>query len=139
MKYFMNTRVSALTAVVRNRFFLVAIAIAAFLPLAANAQGGGGCEYEITSIALVFHLFGCILAAAVLPMLVTLSVVVFIIGILKYIAGADEAAKREEGRKFMIYGIVALFVMVSIWGLVGIIKGTFGIGTNVLIPQLMQY
>lgn len=110
-----------------------------FLPIVASAQNNGACEYEITSIALVFHLFGCILAAAVLPMLVTLAVVIFIIGIVKYIAGGDEVAKREEGRKFMIYGIIALFVMVSVWGLVGIIKGTFGIGTNILIPQLMQY
>ncbi len=109
------------------------------LPLISSAQGSSGnavCDFEITSVAEMFHLFGCILSAAVLPLLVTLAIVIFIIGIVKYIAKADEAKEREEGRKFMIYGIVALFVMVSIWGLVGIIQGTFGLGTNVLIPQL---
>ena len=109
------------------------------LPLISSAQGSsssGGCDFEITSIAEVFHLFGCILSVAVLPLLVTVAIVIFIIGIIKYISKADEAKEREEGRNFMIYGIVALFVMVSIWGLVGIIQGTFGLGTNVLIPQL---
>lgn len=111
-----------------------------FAPLVVSAQEQtGACQYNINSIALVFHLFGCILASAVIPMLVTLTVVVFIIGVLKYIAGADEAAKREEGRKFMIYGIVGLFVMVSIWGLVGILQGTFGLGTNILLPQMTEF
>ena len=123
-----------------KRFFIGYISLASFLPIVASAQQQtGACQYEINSIALVFHLFGCILASAVIPLLVTLTVVVFIIGILKYIAGADEAAKREEGRKFMIYGIVGLFVMVSIWGLVGILQGTFGLGTNILVPQLTEF
>lgn len=110
------------------------------LPTFALAQGSvtvsGTCDYQIDSLAMVFHLFGCILAAAVLPLLVTLAVVIFIIGVIKYIVKSNEQKDREEGRKFMIYGIVALFVIVSIWGLVGIIQGTFGLGTNVLIPQL---
>lgn len=102
-------------------------------------QGTGGsnvCDYDIESIAEVFHLFGCILGAAVIPMLVTLAVVIFIIGVIKYISKADEEAGRKEGKNLMIYGIIGLFVIVSIWGLVGIIQGTFGLGTNVLIPQL---
>ncbi len=116
-----------------NLFFVPLLYL---VPIIASAQRNGVCDYEITSIALVFHLFGCILSSAVIPLLITLSVVMFIVGVLKYLTKADEVKEREEGRKFMIYGIVALFVMVSIWGLVGIIQGTFGVGTNVLIPQL---
>lgn len=118
---------------------LLVLPIMYLLPVLTFAQGqggGGACEYEITSLAMIFHLFGCILSVAVIPLLVTLSVVLFIIGVIKYITKADEVAEREQGRNFMIYGIVALFVMVSIWGLVGIIQGTFGLGTNVLIPQV---
>ncbi|MCC7470017.1 MAG: hypothetical protein IT284_02680 [Bacteroidetes bacterium] len=114
--------------------------ISIFTPILAfaqgNSSGGNACDFEITSIAMVFHLFGCILSVAVLPLLVTVAVVVFIIGVIKYISKGDESKSREEGQKFMLYGIIGLFVMVSIWGLVGIIQGTFGLGTNVLIPQL---
>jgi len=108
------------------------------LTFAQQTVGGssGTCDYQIESIAEIFHLFGCILAAAVIPMLVTLAVVIFIIGVIKYISKADEEAGRKEGKNLMIYGIIGLFVIVSIWGLVGIIQGTFGLGTNVLIPQL---
>ncbi len=117
-------------------FFLPAILFFLVSPSLAFAQGNSACQYEFQSIADIFHLVGCILAVAVLPMLVTVAVVVFIVGILKYIINADEASEREQGRKFMIYGIVALFVMVSIWGLVGIIQSTFGLGSGVFIPQL---
>lgn len=35
----------------------------------------------------------------------------------------------------MIWGIIALAVMLSVWGLVGILGSTFNIGTSVL-PQV---
>lgn len=44
--------------------------------------------------------------------------------------------KRKQGKQYMIWGIIALFVMVSIWGLVAILTNTFGI--KLLIPQLSQ-
>lgn len=104
---------------------------------AQNSQTNAStCDDSIDNISDVLNLAGCIIKRALIPLLVLLSTVVFIIGVIKYIAGADQEAKRDEGRQFMIYGIVALFVMVSIWGLVGIIQGTFGLGTQVLIPQL---
>jgi hypothetical protein len=114
--------------------FLVTVIPAAVFAQQTNVTSS--CSDPITNISGVFNLAGCIIAGALIPLLVTLSVVVFIVGIIKYIAGADEAAKRQEGRNFMIYGIVALFVLVSIWGLVGVIQGTFGLPTIPLIPQL---
>ena len=39
----------------------------------------------------------------------------------------------------MIWGISALFVIVSIWGLVGILQGTFGVsgGGTTAIPGVL--
>lgn len=117
----------------------------ALIPAGVNAQlstQGGftpaeeGCSDNVENISDLLNLAGCIIISALIPLLITLSVIVFIIGVIKYIAGADEAAKREEGQKFMLYGIVALFVMISIWGLVGILQGTFGLGNTVVIPQM---
>lgn len=117
----------------------------ALIPGGVNAQlstqGGvtssnDGCSDNIENISDLLNLAGCIIISALIPLLITLSVIVFIIGVIKYIAGADEAAKRQEGQKFMLYGIVALFVMISIWGLVGILQGTFGLGNTVVIPQM---
>ncbi|MDP1625196.1 MAG: hypothetical protein Q8L64_05530 [bacterium] len=42
---------------------------------------------------------------------------------------------REEGRNIILYGIIGLFVMVSIWGLVNILDNTFRLSdTNAKNP-----
>jgi len=48
--------------------------------------------------------------------------------------------KKRKGQRASIYdlGIVALAVMLSVWGLVGILKTTFGINTgNSVLPQVV--
>ena len=73
---------------------------------------------------------------AIIPLIFALAVVFFVWGAVKFfIINADEEAKRAQGKQFMIWGVVALAVMVSIWGLVSILGNTFGIGTSVL-PQV---
>ena len=42
---------------------------------------------------------------------------------------ADEE-KKGVAKEKMIYGIIALFVMVSVWGIVNVLSGTFGFTTT---------
>ncbi|OHA58539.1 MAG: hypothetical protein A2571_02065 [Candidatus Vogelbacteria bacterium RIFOXYD1_FULL_44_32] len=60
--------------------------------------------------------------------LMTLAVVAFFWGLVKYIYSAG--AGKDEGKMIMVWGVVALFVMVSVWGLVAIIKTTIFGSTN---------
>ncbi len=47
--------------------------------------------------------------------------------------------KRESGRDTVIYGIIGLFVMISIWGFVNILQRTFNLqGSYVNPPTLHQ-
>ena len=62
---------------------------------------------------------------AVLALFVLVAVVVFFWGLIKYLYSVDE--KKHEGLQTMIWGIIAIFVMVSIWGLVRILQQTIGI------------
>lgn len=65
------------------------------------------------------------LLSGLFPILIALAVVLFLWGILKYIRASDNPEERTDGRELMVYGIVAIFVMVSFWGLVNILVGTF--------------
>jgi len=60
-----------------------------------------------------------------LPVLIALAVALFLLGVLKYIGASDNPEKRTEGRELMVYGIIAIFVMISFWGLVNIVVDTF--------------
>jgi hypothetical protein len=65
-----------------------------------------------------------------MALLVAAAVVYFIWGVVQYInRGEDEGARREGANK-MWYGIVGLFVIFSVWGLVGIVSGTFDLDNS---------
>jgi hypothetical protein len=65
----------------------------------------------------------------IIPILIVLGVVYFVWGVITYMIGQDEEAKKK-GRDKIIYGIIGLVVIVAMWGLVGIITKTFGINNN---------
>lgn len=52
----------------------------------------------------------------------------FFWGLAKFIWGGAE--DKKQGRNIMIWGIVALFVASSIWGIVFLLRTTFGVGNN---------
>ena len=58
-------------------------------------------------------------------LLIGLAVFVVIYGIFRYIREADDPEKRTEGMRFVAYGILGVFIMISFWGLVSIIRNTF--------------
>jgi hypothetical protein len=64
------------------------------------------------------------------PALIGLAVVVFIYGIL-IVMFSEGGEKKESGKMYMLWGIIGIFVMVSVWGLVSILKDTFGLDTTV--------
>ncbi len=61
-----------------------------------------------------------------IPFLFAVAFIVFIWGVFQYfIAGGADEEKRDTGKQLMLWGIIGFFVMVSVWGLVNILRGTF--------------
>lgn len=67
-----------------------------------------------------------------IPIVITLAVVIFFFGLAMFLTKADD--DKEKGRNIMLYGIITLFVMVAVWGLVDVIADTFKIGTGGTAP-----
>jgi len=59
---------------------------------------------------------------SVIPFMIGLSVAYMVWGIFKYVSSAGDTEKVEEGKKVLVYGIGAMFLMLSFWGLVLVIK-----------------
>ena len=68
----------------------------------------------------------------VIPILMVLATVVFLWGVIRYITAAGDEDKLKEGRQFIIFGLVGLFVMVAVWGVVRALVSQFQLqNTNI--------
>lgn len=92
--------------------------------------------FAFAAVTDVSSLIGTIktLIESVIPLLMVIATVIFLWGIISYIMAAGDEEKVKEARSYIIYGLIGLFVMVSVWGLVGIIANTFGLSSSGGIP-----
>jgi len=91
-----------------------------------------------SSVGDFFNLITCLIVNSVVPLLFALATVAFVWGIINYyLINQDNENKKKAGKSFMIWGLIALFVMLTVWGLVGILSNTFFSG-GVLVPQFSQ-
>lgn len=89
------------------------------------------------------QLISCVTSTILNPLVVLLvgvAILVLTWGIVKYIGSGADAAKRKEGGELVAYGIFGIFIMLSIWGLVGLLTNTFfgdsGPAKNPPIPTI---
>lgn len=85
-----------------------------------------GCAVSVSGEPKTFGDVICVfvdLITTAIPVVAGLALVVFFWGLAKLILNAGNETGREEGKLIMKWGIVALFVLVSIWGLVAFIAG----------------
>lgn len=117
---------------------LTIVSLAAANIAVALAQGTTATQGTINGGALLSLLaLAQTIVTRLVPFAVGLAVVAFFWFLIEFIwKGRDDAAKQKEALAGMGYSVLALFVMVSIWGLVGFIGSMFGIGQggNVPIP-----
>jgi Type IV secretion system pilin len=71
----------------------------------------------ITSIQDLISAVGNLLSI-VLPLASLVALLFFVWGLATFILHADDAKAHEEGKNKMLWGVIALFVMVSIWGII---------------------
>lgn len=95
------------------------------VPILASAEA-----YDFGSLVAMF----IDMIKTLVPLIVGLTLLYFIWGIFQLVRSNSEDS-RKEAIGVITYGIVSLFVMVSVWGLVSILTSTF-FGGGLVIPQL---
>jgi hypothetical protein len=95
------------------------------LPLVTSAQGITGILNNI--IKPLGNIVGILI-----PIVFSLALLYFFWGLATYILSVDQ--DKEVAKKRMIWGIVALFVMSAVWGLVKFIQTNLGITETPTVP-----
>lgn len=112
------------------------VSVLTFLPVLSFAQTLTNIDDVATKATRIGNL--------VIEIAISLAVIWIIINVIKYlIAGGED--QRAAGGKAILFGVIGLFVILSIWGLVAILTNSFKtnsnrptneINTNVHIPAL---
>lgn len=99
----------------KNYIHKIFLTVTVFLiPFMLHAQA-------LKNIAVIF----VNLLNSAVSVIMGISVVAFIVGLVRFISTAGDEKSRTDGKQLMVWGTISLFVMVSVWGLVAIIKTTF--------------
>ena len=110
-----------------NNFFFKFLFFVGFLviPISLFAQ----TVTNLGGFATVFNnLFNVLVS-----LIITAGLIVFLWGVSKFIRSGDNEQERKSAREFMVWGIITLFVMISVWGLVTVVLDTFGITDTGLV------
>lgn len=73
----------------------------------------------------------------ILPIIISLTLLVFLWGIFLFVMSGADMDKRAEARGYILWGIIALAVMVSVWGLVNLLRTSISLNnTPISAPGL---
>ena len=107
--------------------FLALTSAALLVPVIASAQT------LLNTLALVSTFLN-----SLVYLFITLAIVVFFWGLISYLL-KDGQEGKAKGLQIMLMGIVTIFVMVSIWGIIRLLQSTFRVtSTEPVIPKTIQ-
>ncbi len=58
------------------------------------------------------------------------ATVYFIVGLIRFLLPQGNEADRATGQRHMIWGLVGMFVMISVFGIMRLIVNTFGVNLS---------
>lgn len=91
------------------------------LPSLVSAQGNAQDARSLTA-----YLSGLI-NQRLIPLFISMALAYTIYSVVTFIAADSESQKREEKKQQIFWGVIGLFVIISIWGLVAVISNSFNI------------
>lgn len=76
-------------------------------------------------------------------LLMTAAFMLFFYGVVTFIygrvTGSGDLKDIEKGKEFMLWGLIALFVMVSVWGIIKLAQDMLGVKGNEIKIQAVQF
>jgi hypothetical protein len=79
------------------------------------------------------------IVSSLVALFATMAMAAFFWGIAQFIWGSREGKPdvMTNGKNFMLWGLIALFVMFSVWGIIIYVQNIFGIqGNTIKIPRI---
>ncbi len=79
-----------------------------------------------------------VMLSGTLQLIIAVSVVWFVYTVFQYTIRESEKDK-EEVKTQIVWGIVGIFIMVSVWGLVNVLKSTFNLSNDSIDAPIINF
>jgi hypothetical protein len=93
------------------------------------------------NLSPILSLLGAVASVlgALVPILITAGLAAFLWGLVRYLFYGTSEPKIKEAKALMGWGLVILFVMVSVWGIIELMQMALGINRNAQgrAPQIL--
>lgn len=109
----------------KNILKFAPIGLLILIPAISFAALSGVTDF-LTSILGILNLL--------IKVVFALAIVYFFWGMVQFILHAGDTKTRDEGKQKMLWGIIALFVMASLFGILSLIGDSVGIPFNSTTP-----
>ncbi len=110
-----------------KRITIVFLVLQSFFPLVSEA-------FILRSIAENIAKF---LSGTFITFLTVLALIFFLWGVADFIRNAENSDARKKGKQRMVWGIIALFFMLTFLSVTGVLTRTV-FGNNPILPQLYE-
>lgn len=73
-----------------------------------------------------------------IPMAFAVAIIYFFYGVAKYIGKAGDPKEAAAGKSIMIYGVIAIAVMASLYGIIAYLQASLGVnsGATITVPKI---
>ncbi len=65
----------------------------------------------------------------------SVATIVFVYGVFEFIRGAENPDVRKQGQQHMLWGLIGLAIMVSVFTLMRILLNTLGVDAPAILPR----
>ncbi|HEY4513872.1 MAG TPA: hypothetical protein VJH69_00955 [Candidatus Paceibacterota bacterium] len=89
----------------------------------------------MTSVAEIVQRLETYIINPALLLIFTAGFFLFIWGLVMFLINIEEKDKRNTGKDHMVWGLVGMFVMVGVYGILALISNTFDLGVDPRNPQ----
>lgn len=112
-----------------NLLFLVATFLLPIVTYASH-QSIPACLINGGKGIIQYICFGIHIIGLLVPITFGVAIVFFLYGVAKFIVQSNNDKDREEGKKVIVWGVIALFVGVSVAGFIELLSYIIGTGTG---------
>lgn len=106
---------------IKNLPTAVVAVVSVFIPILASAQISG----RFTTVGSFLTYLSTSIFRSLIAIGFMVAMLVFFWGVVVFIANAGNETKLKEGKKFLLWGVITLFVLFSVWGIIRLLTATF--------------